>query len=139
MSIDDRQVLIHECEVMGRYLAGRTPSSVFTLRYAEAHSILLPGPHDPSDEALVLFVRKHPGFLPYVDAAAAVFQPKSLLRRKILLTVSLLEATPDYTRFFIHEGMSAVRVLLELTRIGTAAAFKFLVGCVIFPFAAGSK
>jgi hypothetical protein len=132
-------VLIHECEVFTRYLVKQMPSSTLVSRYAEASSILLPGPHHPSDEALIRFIRRNPKLVPYLDAAAAVFRPHSLLRKKILLTVALLEATPDYTRFFFDDGRSTVRVLATLAGIGCAGALKVLVGCVLYPVAVNVK
>jgi hypothetical protein len=136
---DDRQLRIDECQRFTRYLVGQPASAELARRYAEADAALSPGPHAPSDHAMVRFVRRHPACLPYLDAACAVFRPQCLLRRKLLLTVAILEATPDFTRCFIHEGGSMGRALLQLAAIGVRGAFKFAVGCMLYPLAVSGR
>jgi hypothetical protein len=92
--------LIQEGMIFSRYLIGKIPSHDLLCRYADAHSFVLITQTLSREDPLLKTVVRIPCLLPYLDAAAGVFSPHALLRKKLLLMLSILEACPDYTVFF---------------------------------------
>lgn len=133
MMNQDMENLARECRFLTHYLAGRSPSDDLVQRYLEAHRVLLSGPHEASEMAMAAFVHRHPWTLPYLDAASGLLRPHSLLRKKILLMIALLEASPEFTEFFVPEAMSVSRFLWHMTGYGLSSAAKLAVGCLIYP------
>src|SRR5207247_5969494 len=90
---EDTWALRKEGEAIARYLVGNAPPAPVLERYVQAHKTLFRGAPFPSDRSLVMFIRRHPWALPYLDGALGLLHPHSLLRNKILLMLALLETT----------------------------------------------
>ena len=94
----DTVVLEHECRVLSRYLIGRTPDRYVVGKYIEAHRA-----SDVWREARAVgyegFLLKaaviHPVTARVVDAYCRVFLPGSLVRKKSVLLLAILEASPS--------------------------------------------
>jgi hypothetical protein len=88
-------LIIRECDVFHRYLMGAAaPEDVLTA-YRRAHEVggvEARGVAEPLDRALLGVARNGPAWTRIVDAYAAVFAKSSLLRRKVVLLLAILES-----------------------------------------------
>jgi len=131
-----RDDLAVEARIFARYLVGQEPAPEIVARYADAIGALFPEPPSPADAALVGFARSKPWSVPFLDAAAGLVAPKSLLRSKILVTAAILETTPALAGEFLPRNrVSLVSLLLQLAGAGLAAVGYALGGFVLLPVA----
>jgi hypothetical protein len=114
-------------KLIATYLLDAVPPVELVNRYVSAHKSLLGDPTAPEWD----FVRRHPGALPFLDAATGVFAPSSLVRKKIILAVAILEATPVYADFFLEEVRGLDRVLGGFFWHGILGLGKLVVGMPI--------
>jgi nucleoside-diphosphate-sugar epimerase len=83
-----------ECAVFSRYLLGMAASEYVCLKYRAAHASLdALSPAHLFDAFLVRFARTGPRFATVADAYAAVFAPHSLLRKKLVVLLAILETS----------------------------------------------
>jgi len=127
--------LCDEALRFGQYLLGCDPGQELAERYARAHAMLFTEPPSSSEVALIEFCRKHPRSVPYLDAAAGVFAPQSLLRKKLLVLSAVLETTPRFADRFLPEPSGTGTLVVKLTALIATAAFRFLVGAALWPLA----
>lgn len=92
---DDR--LARECEVYSRYLLGRPPSDYAVRKYVAYHQ----QPESRTGDAVNAFdrlllrcSRRSPILTSLVDSYASRFFKSSVVRRKIVLTLAILECSP---------------------------------------------
>lgn len=128
----DEESLRAEAVLFADYLLGTRPSPAVVERYVAASSALSSGPAGRRDEALLAACRRHPRALPFLDAAAGVLAPDSLLRRKLLVMAAILEATTDCAPDFLPGTVSAASFVGRLTWLGIVAGFEVAVGVVLF-------
>ena len=135
----------HEARVLGRYLSGAEPSAYVLAKYAQAHRLGLPQlePESRFDELLVAFARGGT-FRAYVaDAHARGFRPASLLRRKLVLLLAILECSPEGVEldlpdpgsragFLLRAAFDGVRFTLAVA-VGAVLALPLHVACALFP------
>ncbi|HEX9757602.1 MAG TPA: hypothetical protein VGB26_07345 [Nitrospiria bacterium] len=133
--VNDNPKLVVECRVITHYLVFDVPSSEIIQRYIHGHSFLLEGSHSEKDLALTDFVCRFSWSISYLDAWCGLFQPNSLLRKKILLMISILEASPCYTSFFIGEAVSLPGFFYGMARYSLQAAIKVVLGVFLYPIA----
>lgn len=120
-----------EAVQLARYLAGVAPSEELVERYARAHAEVL-RPPTPADRAVLAFVRAHPWSLPLLDAGTALVRGAPLLRRKLLVMMAILEATPEHAdRTLPVDGLGLPRLALRLGRAGATAAVKLGAGAAL--------
>ena len=94
-ALTDPLVLEAECSCWCRYLVELEPSDSVLERYVDAHLrgiVEPPGSRCEFDRALVRFARRGKSFAQLCDVHAKLFRPAGLLRRKLVLTLALLEA-----------------------------------------------
>lgn len=120
-----------EAGLFARYLLDRDPPEELIARYIAASEQVFPRLPTGDEAALLAFVHRHPGALPFVDAAAGVLLPGSLLRKKILLMAAILEASVHHAREFLAPPPGRGRTLLALSWYALSAAIKFAIGAVI--------
>ena len=121
-----------EAARFGRYLVGGAPSEELVERYARAHAHVLREPATPADQAVLAFVRAHPWSLPLLDAGTALVRGAPLLRRKLLVMMAILEATPEHAaRTLPVDGIGLPRLALRLGRAGATAAVKLCAGAAL--------
>lgn len=94
-----------EARVFGRYLLGREPGKAFVGRYGTAVEARLSDPGGP----VVRFVLRWPRALPFLDAAAALIDPRGPLRSRILVMAAVLEASPEHADLFLPRATGAIR------------------------------
>jgi NADH dehydrogenase len=91
--------LTGECRVFTRHLIGSEPPHYVTAHYARAHRTSPKFvPEDRFDRYLVRFAARHPVLTRLADSYARVFVPASLLRRKLVLLLAVLETAPQSHR-----------------------------------------
>ena len=120
-----------EARRLAHYLIGVAPSEELVERYARAHAEVL-RPPTPADRAVLAFVRAHPWSLPLLDAGTALVRGAPLLRRKLLVMMAILEATPEHAdRTLPVDGLGLPRLALRLGRAGATAAVKLGAGAAL--------
>jgi hypothetical protein len=108
-----------ECLIFTRYLIDTDPSSEVVTAYQRAHEVSAvapPGGRGPLDRALLRVAHLGPGFARAADGYAAAFAKRSLLRRKLVLLVAILESRQH------------TAVVLDTAVPGSRAAWVFTTG-----------
>ncbi len=121
-----------EGRLFARYLLKEEPPEELVERYVAADTALF---GTKNHDVLTSFVERHPWSLPYLDAAAAFLQPTSLLRKKLLVTLAIVETTPHYTHLFLPSKSSLLHALWRLSCQGVLSAFSLLLGMLLYPLA----
>ena len=92
-----------ECRVFTRHVIGSDPTPYIVEHYVRAHHVspkLAPG--DRFDGYLVRFAARHRMLARIADSYARVFASRSLLRRKLVLLLAILETAPQTHRVIDH-------------------------------------
>ena len=132
----DDGALRREAKLFGRYLLAVEPSDELAARYTAANRALL------ADEPVgpeVTYALRHPFTLPFLDAACAVLNPASVLRKKILIMTAVLEASPAYTDFFLKPPSAPLAMLLGLAWQGIRVTAKMALGLPLYLVARRTK
>jgi hypothetical protein len=106
-------VLDRECEVFCRYLIGQEPTEYVRAKYREFHK-LPEGAAElqglPLDPALLALARLHPVAARFGDTYARIACPTSVLRKKLVLTLAILECcAPSHRHIAAVEPAAAGR------------------------------
>ena len=136
MAVDSHpidSILENEAQAFSRYLLDQDPPPEIIARYIAANRALFSEACDDSDRNLLEFVRRHEWTIPFVDAVVGWLRPNALLRRKILLTAAILEASPRFADAFLPRPTSTAACVLELGVCGIGAIFKFAFGRLLLP------
>ncbi len=114
--------LERECRALASYLIGRLPEPYVIEKYAEAHRRAAPYTSgDRFGRTLTRIARTHPALAKPADSYARLFAPRSLLRKKLVLLLAILETSaPSYR--LIDEADAVPRPLLLLRIVGRGAA-----------------
>ncbi len=123
---------IDECEILCRHLIGRPPPETVRARYDEGSDRLFSDPAAPGALAFA-FALEHPWALGPLDACAALWAPASLVRRKLLFVLALLETTPELAGWFEARAQPFSLAVLELAALGACFALSLAVGLVLWP------
>ena len=128
--------LIAEGRLLGRYILGAPPSEAAVLRYAEKTLRLFAG--DTTDFALLRYVARHPWTLPCLDAAAGLVEKDGALRRRLLVMLAILEATPEHAESFLPPEAGTPGPLVSSLRLagwGAVCALQLAGGLILLPVA----
>ena len=135
-----------EAEQLAGYILGprRAPCEAaealeVTARYAAACRVLFTAGASSEDLAVLEFVKRRPWALPFLDAAAALTRSRSLLRKKLLLMLSILETMPGNADLFAPRPRPRWRVVGRLAVLGLVGLFKTALGLLIQPIASRSR
>jgi hypothetical protein len=125
--------LQRECRVFTRHLIGTAPGEYVAERYLDAHRVRTDfTPRSRFDRFLCSFAAVTPLAARLADAWCAMFAPGSVLRRKLVLLLAMLEScAPHYRRL---EDVSGNRALAfaGLFGRGLVAALVLLVSVLVF-------
>jgi hypothetical protein len=124
-------VLRTEAIAFSRYLVGSEPSSALIERYCQANAELFAGDVAPDDAALLDFARRHGWAIPMLDAAMAMTRPESLLRKKLLVMMAILETTPEHVARTEARSVGLPRLAWRLGTAGVTAAFNLAAGLAL--------
>lgn len=131
--------LTEEGALLARYLlGGAEPGPEAIERYTQACEKLFSGHCEPGDLAVLRFARRRRWALPLLDAAAGVFEPHALLRKKLLLMLAILETMPAHLGHFMPRACPARTRWRLLAGIGWRAAgclLQAVAGAALYPLA----
>jgi hypothetical protein len=113
---------------------GRDPAPQVLLRF-EAGCDRLFETAPPEEEAVVRFAVRNPWSLPLLDAASGVVAPDSLLRRKLLLMLAVLETDPTHQGAFDPVPAAAPRLAARLAAEAARFAAKVALGLPVLALA----
>ena len=139
MPESEDQELEQEGRLFGRYLVGREPSRELVERYRDANRLLFAATDPRSDAAVIAFARRHPWSIPFLDAAAGILRPGSLLRNKILVMAAVLEASPAFAEEFLPGAVRPVSLALRVLGLGTLAVARAAFGVLVYAAASRSR
>ncbi|MGD0270043.1 MAG: hypothetical protein ABSB14_13340 [Candidatus Sulfotelmatobacter sp.] len=128
--------LERECLTYTRYLIGRVPSQYVVNRYLDFHqkSDAMSGlGSDNFDHFLVSISARAPFWARMADSYASVFRKGSIVRKKLVVTLALLECVaPSCEVFDNADGRSPLATLASLG--WRAARYSFLFGASVVVF-----
>jgi hypothetical protein len=124
--------LLEEAALFSRYILGRETTAEIKERYAQGCRKLMGGEPRPEDSAAVDFAVRHPWSLPFLDAAAGLVAPDSLLRKKLFVALAIVEATPEHADFFSPKPHAPLGVIGRLFLWGISSVLKLSVGLPLF-------
>ncbi len=128
--------LAEECRVFCRYLIHREPNDYVLSIYKKGHSS--PGfaaapPPSLMDKMLIRIARRHPMLTRVADAYSRVFFKRSLLRRKLVLLLAILEScAPGHYYLDSTDGVSRTVFFLKLVQHSTLYALSLVFGVLLF-------
>lgn len=130
---DPPEVLARECVTFTRHLAGVAPAPPVVEAYVRAHAVSPRfAPATAFDPRLVALARRHAVLTRLADAYAVLAAPTSLLRRKLILLLALLETTPPHYRAIDAPlAGGAASTVAALAWRGSVAALVALAGVVV--------
>lgn len=126
--------LDHECRVLTSYLLRLAPSSYVLAKYRDAHAAgaLPASPAGPFDRLLARLAIRRPSLLKLVDAYASVFFRTALVRKKMVLLLAILEASPRvHACFDSPDPGGTVGLLAGIAGRGSAFLLTLLLAVVV--------
>ena len=123
-----------ECEVFCRYLIGEAPSSYVVEQYLAGISSAVFQDADGSafDDVLGRFAAKHPLLTGLADAYSRFLRPKSIVRRKLVLLLAILESTSFATRVDEADDGGVIGFLTQSTMATLGFMGRFATGVAVF-------
>ena len=130
----ERVQLERECVVFAAHLLGVVPDAYVRRKYAEAHCHLAGlAAVNRFERVLVGVAGRHRRLAAFADAYAALFAPDSVLRRKLVLLLALLETSaPSSAAIDRAVGGGPVSVMARLAARGLVATVHLAVGTALF-------
>jgi hypothetical protein len=141
----DIETLDRECVVFCRYLIGQEPGEYVKRKYQEGHrrsSMACDRRTDPAvDSFLVKFASISPWTTRLVDVHARVFRKSSLVRKKLILMLAILEScAPTHHYLDTVDSATITRLFLgSLYRCSTFVVMLLVAIVVIFPLQVGLR
>jgi NADH dehydrogenase len=122
-----------ECRVFTDHLLGCEPGAYVTAKYRAAHAAVPAlSEYGRSDEALIAFARRGPIRAKLADAYAAVFAPRSALRKKLVMLLAILETSQStYPQVDAAIGGSRAATLVRLVASGAGAVGALALGTMV--------
>jgi len=132
MSPQDASPLRQEAVTLSRYLIGREPDEHCVHLYVSAMrhlEIVLQG----RESRMWDFMMRNPWVVPAMDAALAIRQPHSNIRRKIFTMLAILEASPKHAPLFLPAKQIGWR-RITVVFAGIRAVVAAVLGCILLLF-----
>ncbi len=126
-----------ECGVFTRYLLGCSPQSYVVQKYAEAHCVsAVFSTGNRFDYFLLRVANVHPLLSRMADSYARMFAPASLLRKKLVLLLAILETSaPSCHSIDAVDGGGRVTLAARMMVRGVGFGLNVIAGAIIFlPF-----
>lgn len=120
-----------QAEMLSRYLIGKPPGELITKLYTaavEAETAL-----SPREQVTLSFAFRHPWAVGVLDAGLALLRPHAELRRRIYIMLALLEAAPEYHRYFLPREHSPFYVVI-IGLVGVRSVLRLAVGLTLVKF-----
>ena len=133
--IQENAISDRECQVFTQFLVNQNPSEYVITKYQQAHSnleVYNGSSADPFELFLVRLASKNRILTRAVDAYASFFHKRSLLRRKLILLLAILENSPPYyLQFEAPDLTNKVGVFMKLGYRGLIFLAAFLLGLIL--------
>ena len=130
------RTLTDECAALCLYLVGHAPSVYIVTKYCEAHdksSAEENMPCDRFDRFVLAFARMNTICTKLADIYTRWFYKRSVLRRKLLLLLAILECSPStYSYFEAGETYSRAHFWISMLAKGIGFSLYFTVSAVSF-------
>ncbi len=125
--------LERECEVFCQYLAGIRPDAYVRGKYEEAHRVARDYEGGgPFDRLLLGLASNGPVFASFADSYASLLARRSLLRRKLILLLAILESCAPARGFQDSpDGGPLPALYLRIAGRGVNFLLRFLVSAVV--------
>jgi hypothetical protein len=120
---------IFEAELIGLYLLNSSIQETEKKRYADA-MLKLNISFSEYEQLLWNKMLKNKWHMACIDAALAVQEPTNAVRRKLFTMLAILEASPNYTSYFLSRKYS-IFYLFKIGLVGVRAIMRALVGIFI--------
>ena len=128
---DFDQRLKNESVLIAKYLIGSHLPKELSDRYVSANQELMKNFVPENTYAELDFILRHDWTLPFIDAAAGLLLPNSIVRKKVLLMAAILETSPFYASQFFQKPDSALKILIICAWNGFRSIFKLIIGIPI--------
>lgn len=126
-------LLMRECRVYNKYLAGQIPNNYILEKYNYCHQKVNLEPVDFFDSFLLKLSRIRPFFTRMTDAYSRFFRPTSTVRRKLAYLVAIIEVSPPYFRFYDSaDGGGKLGFLVKAAFKGVGLALHLLFSFLLF-------
>lgn len=127
--MEDKQTYIFEAEQIGYYLLGIHVLHSEKNTYADAMQKLN---ISLSNYDLLLWktMLKSKSRMACIDAALALKEPNNNVRRKLFTMLAILEASPNYTTYFLSRNFSPFYII-KIGWVGMRAVFRAAIGIMI--------
>ncbi len=133
-TLTDTAILTQECDIFCHHLLSYQPSEAIRASYIAGQKGMPSGPDDRNalDEFLLRLGRRGGVLLRLADAYSRLARPATLLRRKLILVIAILETSHQSGRI-IHADSSATvgRALLRVAFAGLSSV-GWTVAAIIF-------
>jgi len=124
--------LRREAVWLARYLIDVEPPTDLVERYVVANAKVLRETPTARDARILAFVHAHPWSLGWLDAGTALTRGAPLLRRKLVVMMAILEATPEFLEQTAPIDDAGIAALAwRLGRAGAKAAAKIVGGTLL--------
>ena len=127
--MEDKQTYIFEAERIGYYLLGIHVQHSEKNTYADAMqklNITLSN----YEQSLWSSMLKSKSRMACIDAALALKEPNNNVRRKLFTMLAILEASPNYTTYFLSRNFSPFYII-KIGLVGIRAVFRATIGMFI--------
>jgi NADH dehydrogenase len=122
--------LERECKAFTKFLINDEPTNYIRNNYQKAHQIsnIFDGnTNDPFDDFLIMFSARNGLYTKLADSYASFFYKNSLLRKKLVLLLAILESSaPSYRQFEGPDSSSVLTILYKLFLKGVIFAMSFI-------------
>lgn len=129
MSPELQAELTAEAKAFGRYLLGREVNARAVTLYLAAHD-QTQFESDAQDRRLLKFMLRHPALIGVIDAGLAIRKNKCCVRKKLYYMLAILEAMPEYAKYFLFEG-SPLTNAFRLIFFGARGVMRMVVGYLL--------
>ncbi len=127
--MESKNVYMFEAEQIGNYLLGIAVQDSEKYTYADAMQ-KLNIQFSNYEQALWNNMLKGKERMAFIDAALAFKEPNNNARRKIFTMLAILEASPNYTSYFLSRNFSFF-YLFKIGAVGIRAIFSVMIGIFI--------
>ena len=129
----EHHILDRECSVFFEYVTGRNPSDYVLIKYREANTKLFQdSDKNPFDQFLLTISGLHRIVAKLVDAYSSVFFKRSIVRKKCILLLAILESCPIGSEYFDVPEQGSKSILFVKMLWKAAGFFVALIVSIVF-------
>lgn len=127
--MESKSTAIYEAEQIGNYLLSMPIQDSEKNTYADAMQQLNIS-FSKYEQVLWESMLKNKFKMACIDAGLAIKDPNNNARRKLFTMLAILEASPNYTEYFLSKNFSFF-YLFKIGIVGTRAILRAMIGIII--------